>query len=156
MEMVTNLLMTNLSLTRGSNQARRLKEVFSIMVSICLFQSRQGWFIAPYGIPNGLFWKTANRYPWLSLLVFEGSIFIWEDIGICRRWCVESCFSRIIYLCINKLMFYFLMFIVCIHLLHFFILYPSNTPLTIGHNNNLSLWFVFNTCFIWIRKCCTG
>jgi hypothetical protein len=28
MEMVTNLLMTNLSLTRGSHQARLLKEVF--------------------------------------------------------------------------------------------------------------------------------
>jgi hypothetical protein len=38
-------------------------------------------------------------------------------------------------------MYYFLMFIVCIHLLPFFILYPSNTPLTIGHNNCLSLRF---------------
>ncbi len=37
------------------------------------------------------------------------------------------------------------MFIVCIHLLPFFIHYPSNTPLTVGHNNHLSLLFVFYT-----------
>ena len=35
------------------------------------------------------------------------------------------------------------MFIVCIHLLPFFILYPSNTPLTTGYNNCLSLHFDF-------------
>ncbi len=52
-----------------------------------------------------------------SHIIFEGSIFIWKDIGICRRWDVESCSSRITYLWIGKIMYCFLMFIVCYHLL---------------------------------------
>jgi hypothetical protein len=39
------------------------------------------------------------------------------------------------------------MFIVCIQLLPFFILHPSNTPLTIGHKNRLSLRFVLLPAF---------
>ncbi len=92
MEMATDLSVTNLSLTRGNHWARWLQRVFWTMVSIRLFQSRQIWLILLYGIPKGLFWKTANCFTGLSFLVPWGiSVWIFNTYKLMWKMVRDLC-----------------------------------------------------------------